>query len=72
MVVFWKNELSNSQKDHTTIENYVMSQLQHCCAPTEVACLTFKEQELYPLAEGLNARSVQALISFAASPRPRA
>ena len=61
MVIFWFNELSESRKDNADVEAYVTEGLH---SHIKMACMTFKERALYPLDEGLNSRSVQALLSF--------
>ena len=54
LVVFMVNESDHSSKDDATIERYVREKLGAGGAGFNLACMTFNEETLYPLDQGLN------------------
>ena len=48
------NESDHSSKDDATIERYVREKLGAGGAGFNLACMTFNEEMLYPLDQGLN------------------
>lgn len=48
------NESDCDAKDEATIERYVQEKLTTAASSIETACVTFCEERLYPLDQGLN------------------
>ena len=55
------NESDRSAKDDASIEGYVREKLGAGGARIELACMTFDEEKLYPLDQGLNKVRVPSL-----------
>jgi len=69
-VMFLHNEMREKKCDEVGVEAYVNQRLQAFPNRTECASMSFKEGILYPTSSGLNASSVDALVSFLTANAP--
>ena len=70
MVLFLHNVPNPSRKDDMLIELYVKEGLCAHDKSVEFASMAFREDELYPLDEGTNAKSLHELVAFVSRLRP--
>ena len=72
-VAFLHNEMRESNKDMDFAERYVVEAISRFEHATACASFAFREAELYPMSEGLNASSLAKLVAFvSAQARPTA
>lgn len=70
-VAFLHNEMNESKKDMDFVERYVAEAISRFEHATAFASFAFREAELYPMSEGLNASSLVKLVAFvSAQARP--
>jgi hypothetical protein len=70
-VAFLHNEMNESKKDMDFVERYVAEAISRFEHATAFASFAFRESELYPMSEGLNASSLVKLVAFvSAQARP--
>lgn len=58
------NEPDPAAKDRAVLERYVQEKLGASIAAVELACMTFNEENIYPLDQGLNKGTLDALVRF--------
>jgi hypothetical protein len=69
-VAFLHNEMNESKKDMDFVEGYVAEAISRFEHATACASFAFREAELYPMSEGLNASSLVKLVAFVSAQAP--